>query len=398
MRPEILNKPEEATAMGEVLDTVDFVETVQAAADTVNVAFGIDPHGVSAEYLLILAWLESGWRNVQTEVTGPDGRPATSATGPFQFTAETWRDLLNDQSYAGILEGMTEDDRTKVDEQCIAAACQTHKIQTALYATTGKAPSGVELRIGHLLGVAGVGRFLQLALDDLIDKSLGGKPAVSAKAIANNRRLLAEDDRPATRRTVETRVAAEMRAAAAAVADRIGKVTAITQNAVAQVAPPQDGSPPWLVVAERELARGVVERPGIPTDPAVTEYFKSIGIDAGDEEAWCASFVSYCLIKSGAESLKTLRQATHNVPERAENWRLWGKALAAPQLGAIVVLKPTEDASGHVGFYVGPADAEHFLLLGGNQSPKRGEPQQVCIASISKSRLRDDGPFRWPLD
>ena len=62
----------------------------------------------------------------------------------------------------------------------------------------------------------------------------------------------------------------------------------------------------------------------------------------------------------------------------ARSWLHWGKSLAVPRRGCIVVF--SRDGGGHVAFYVRSEGAEH-LVLGGNQS------NQVNIAGYARGRV-----------
>ncbi|MEO6589793.1 MAG: SH3 domain-containing C40 family peptidase [Pyrinomonadaceae bacterium] len=128
----------------------------------------------------------------------------------------------------------------------------------------------------------------------------------------------------------------------------------------------------WMPIALAE--QGVKEFPGSGDNPRIVEYLKSTTLPApfnsNDETAWCSCFVNWCVERSGFEGTDSAW---------ARGWLNWGKKLAKPRRGCIVVFK-REVNSGHVAFYVGET-ATHVKVLGGNQS------NAVNINNYPKSRL-----------
>jgi uncharacterized protein (TIGR02594 family) len=107
--------------------------------------------------------------------------------------------------------------------------------------------------------------------------------------------------------------------------------------------------------------------------------------EAGEEGAWCSSFVNWCVTTSGYLGTNSAWSLS---------WRHNGKHLDKPERGCIVVFwrdQPVHPTKGHVGFYMGedPHDPDRLMLLGGNQS---GEA--VTNESHKKSRVLD---YRWPV-
>jgi uncharacterized protein (TIGR02594 family) len=137
--------------------------------------------------------------------------------------------------------------------------------------------------------------------------------------------------------------------------------------------------PPWLAWARAEL--GVRETPGPVSTKRIMEYRAIAGIRLGGDDGavpWCAIFVNAALVKAGDPGSRNAM---------ARGFLRWGRSLAGPAKGAIVVLSSSRGPlSGHVGFYVGET-ATHLRLLGGNQS------DAVSIASFPKSKLLG---YRWP--
>lgn len=136
--------------------------------------------------------------------------------------------------------------------------------------------------------------------------------------------------------------------------------------------------PPWMQLAIMEL--GVHEwNPG--DNPRILEYLASVGLGGPDETSWCASFVNWCLRKSGFNGANS---------GMVSGWFGWGRAIA-PAYGAIVIFQPlAAGASGHIGF-VHALDEKNVWTLSGNSK------NQVRIAAYPKSKLIHNAPYRWPL-
>jgi uncharacterized protein (TIGR02594 family) len=141
------------------------------------------------------------------------------------------------------------------------------------------------------------------------------------------------------------------------------------------VAPPsgEHADPPWLQIALAE--RGVKEIHGARDNPRVLEYLRSTNLPrplaAEDETSWCSAFVNWCVERAGFEGTDSAW---------ARSWLHWGRAIAKPQRGCIVVLARGGPESGHVGFCLGDA-GEDIELLGGNQK------DSVSVARFPKSQV-----------
>lgn len=140
---------------------------------------------------------------------------------------------------------------------------------------------------------------------------------------------------------------------------------------------PASGRRP-MDVAQAELALNVAEFPGSADNPRIVLYHSTTtGSSAGDETAWCSSFVNYCVEQAGFVG-------TNSKWARTWHDQGWGSdETANPLPGDIVVWRRVgggEDG-GHVAFFVS-ADAGGISVLGGNQSNK------VCIQRYPKN-----GPF-----
>jgi uncharacterized protein (TIGR02594 family) len=133
-------------------------------------------------------------------------------------------------------------------------------------------------------------------------------------------------------------------------------------------------NPKWYDLALGEMDQAEIS--GSKDNPRIVEYHSVTSLSADDDETpWCASFVSWCLEKSGVKSTKSAR---------AKSYMEWGSPLNTPKLGCIAVF--TRTGGGHVAFFISES-ATHVRVLGGNQGNK------VSIASYSKANLLG---YRWP--
>jgi len=155
----------------------------------------------------------------------------------------------------------------------------------------------------------------------------------------------------------------------------VGQHINVPASGAPATAPLPAGSPasdsPWYPIALAEL--DVEEIAGSAHNPRILEYHATTSLRATDDETpWCSSFVNWCV-----------RRAGHNGTDSAaaRSWLRWGRPLATPSTGCIVVLsRGSNPASGHVGFYEGETGS-HVRVLGGNQS------NAVNVSSYPKSRL-----------
>jgi len=70
--------------------------------------------------------------------------------------------------------------------------------------------------------------------------------------------------------------------------------------------PPDDAAAPWMPVARGEL--GTPELIAGALNPRVREYFRATRYPANaitKRTAWCAAFVSWCLVRAGVKSPRT---------------------------------------------------------------------------------------------
>jgi uncharacterized protein (TIGR02594 family) len=137
---------------------------------------------------------------------------------------------------------------------------------------------------------------------------------------------------------------------------------------------------PWLAFARAQIGVKTFA-PGF-SNPRITQYHDHTNLKGYDDKAsWCSSFVNWALAKVGIEGTGSAL---------ARSWLEWGKSLAEPQLGCVVVLS-REDPNGwkgQVGFFV-RIEAENIVLLGGNQLDEVRENSYPLKSVLG---------YRWPLN
>jgi len=137
------------------------------------------------------------------------------------------------------------------------------------------------------------------------------------------------------------------------------------------------GTAKWIRYAYAEL--GTKEIPGRGSNKRVEQYHSAAGGKGwSDAVPWCASFVSFVMIKAGFNIPK--------YPARALSWAKFGVSAGRPVYGSIAVKK--RKGGGHVTFVVGRSQDEKYVYcLGGNQN------DAVNIARYPVSVFQD---FRIP--
>lgn len=142
--------------------------------------------------------------------------------------------------------------------------------------------------------------------------------------------------------------------------------------------PPPNATPPWMVVANREIG---VHESSSGNNARILQYLASVGLSGPDETSWCAAFVNWCLRSVDFPSANT---------GRAASWANWGRSVS-PTYGAITVLQPlAAGASGHVGFLHAIVGDQVWLLSGNSDN-------QVRLSPYNKDKLIPAAPFRWPV-
>lgn len=136
--------------------------------------------------------------------------------------------------------------------------------------------------------------------------------------------------------------------------------------------------PPWLDKAVTKL--GQHEIAGGADNSFIVECLRRVGLPhEHDETAWCSAFMNWCMEESGHRGTGRAN---------ARSWLAWGKSLAAPELGCVVVFsRPPKPAEGHVGLFL--ADLGSWIVvLGGNQD------NQVGVKCYPKDHFLG---YRWPV-
>lgn len=137
----------------------------------------------SDDYLERLKQLESGGRNIQTQIKGKDGKPASEAFGLYQITPRTFKSLVANAAPGNPLRGKTfEDMKADVDLQTEAVRQLTDS-NARLLARGGHSTSDAAKYMAHVLGYGEASRVLGANLNLPIEK------VVSATAISNNPKL-----------------------------------------------------------------------------------------------------------------------------------------------------------------------------------------------------------------
>lgn len=138
--------------------------------------------------------------------------------------------------------------------------------------------------------------------------------------------------------------------------------------------------PIWLSKARKYL--GLREIPGPKHNSIIVKWWEAIKAPFRDDEtSWCGGFVGGIMTESGLPVVK-------GAPA-ARSWLNYGKPLAKPVLGCIVIFwrGSPKGWSGHVGFVAGVDKAGNLMVLGGNQG------DAVTIKPFSKARVLG---YRWP--
>lgn len=138
--------------------------------------------------------------------------------------------------------------------------------------------------------------------------------------------------------------------------------------------------PVWLSTAKKYI--GLKEIPGPKSNPIIVKWWEAIKAPFRDDlTSWCGGFVGGIMAESGLPVVK-------GAPA-ARSWLNYGKPLAKPVLGCIVIFwrGNPKGWSGHVGFVVGMDKAGNLMVLGGNQG------DAVNIKPFGKARVLG---YRWP--
>lgn len=363
----------------------------------VNQQPGIAPFFLSADYLIALASIETGLKNL------PNRRPDSDGVGPFQLSSQHWDTFVTE---AGSQLGFDDDDRDDPLDQIFGAAY--HVAQTIKAISNGIKESDLENNDKETSGISGpyVPSYVDVLIANItnpgtairmrIEKHAerGGQsveavlrtefsPEETTRIISYRSRLLWDD----TGRKPETIDGAYLRIAKV-LDEEFRNAFDLMKEHTPEDLPQSDGNAPWLDIALREKKKweGTLKNETTHKGKAkVIEYFRSIGFKTKRADPWCAAFVGYCMIEAGAPFEDMVVKA----PARAASWKTWGNtSIPLGQedipVGAVVVFSPEKGSgrSGHVGFFVRHlADKGQIEAVSGNQS------DTVTLAKFSKSKV-----------
>lgn len=327
-------------------------------------------HGPERNYLMAAAYcLSDNLRNV--------GSATSKKVGPFQIAAEDWKKAIG-----GVAKdmGFSEADRFLWYRQPAVAALIAGDCAKRLAEVLGKDPTFTELY------------FMQLVGDDAPailkgDRSRNCSEAMPQGALPDS---YAGELKAGTKRVDEALEALEKK-----LIDALAEAYKVINRMPPDIRyfRPEELAAPWMAIALAEYEARVEEDPDPAKDhPHIVAYHKAAGLTAGDNTAWCASFVAYCMKESGVPAVADSVPAQ---PAWAPNWEKWGNDVKAGEepIGTVITWQPGSVATGHVGFLVG-REANGFIeLLGGNQGPI--PPGQRDTINIKKFPARHITSRRW---
>ncbi len=131
-------------------------------------------NGVDSDVLFRMGGVESRFQNVDTQIKGPNGKPSSSATGPFQITKGTFEGLA--QRYPNL--GLS--DRRDPEQQAKAAPYYLREVKDYIKSKTGREPNAGEQYLGWFLGPKDAARVLNA------DPSTPITQVVDARSIVAN--------------------------------------------------------------------------------------------------------------------------------------------------------------------------------------------------------------------
>jgi uncharacterized protein (TIGR02594 family) len=141
--------------------------------------------------------------------------------------------------------------------------------------------------------------------------------------------------------------------------------------------------PAWMQRARALL--GTREIVGPKHSPIIMGWIRKLGAKAlginvtSDETAWCGTFAGIVVKESLPE------EPLPPILVRASAWERFGRALAQPAVGAVMVYR--RPGGGHVGFYAGRSPSGDDVILGGNQG------NAVSLMRLDPARRT---AIRWP--
>ena len=130
----------------------------------------------------------------------------------------------------------------------------------------------------------------------------------------------------------------------------------------------------WIKEARKHV--GLKELNGTNKHPTIDSWAKDLGASWVIGQAWCGTFVAYCLKKNNIAIPKHWYRALDYVNA--------GAKLTKPCYGCVAV--KTRNGGGHVCFVVGKNKDGKLICLGGNQG------DSVCYVAYDASVFQE---FRW---
>jgi uncharacterized protein (TIGR02594 family) len=319
--------------------------------------------GTDRDYLMAVAYCG-------TENLTKLGDAGAKRVGPFQFTQEEWKEAITTGPAKDKL--FQEEDRFRWNSQAEVAALLAAERTRQLKADAAlrRDPTFAELYFAQLFG-SGADQILNRQRTDTCPSPAAGTRAAELGLAAGGTSI------GDVLNGLQQRLAAGYAEALKVIDEQPPEIRIFRLE--------DQADPPWLAVAQNEMARGVSETPGGRNGEEIKEYFKVTDFqgDAGTA-AWCGAFATFCMKKSGvpeiANSVKTPDSAL------AAWWKNWGQPATDPhRIGTVIVLK-----AGHVGFLVGEADGT-VKLLAGNQGG-HGGPDHVGIVPF---KVEEVAERRW---
>lgn len=350
---------------------------------------------IDLPYLLALARVESGifWNDSKGVISAKVFKDS-GATGPFQFMPKTWAGLVEQR---GKILGIRLSDIINPKSQAVFAAFLVNEAIEKHSGQFGGLPSPAVTYLYHFFGWPTALEILKGPLTDPVDSLLmrakNGDAAQVKRIIDGNKSLLTASGTPRSLVGVIDEAAGRLASAYAANAQLFQSAADWWPNG--EKLPVAPGDAPWLEIAKQEM--GVTEKPNPEDNPKIVEYLSTVGFgpNENDETAWCAAFVCWCLVNSGDPEAK---ETALSLPNRsyAKSWKNLPSQLTEPHIGAIGILPPTTDATGHVGFVVAVGDDGKVDLLAGNQRAYDGGPSNtVSVRRIPKISFVE---FKWPTN
>ena len=113
--------------------------------------------GVNPNVTFAIARSESGFQNVDTGIRGPDGAPASDATGPWQFISSTWNNLIAQHPELGL----TMEDRRDPEAQAIMTVHAVADITRSMERALGRPIDGADVYLAWFVGEGNAIRLLR---------------------------------------------------------------------------------------------------------------------------------------------------------------------------------------------------------------------------------------------